>query len=202
MNTEAELLLHYFKNNQHVLNYLGIGIPDDLWQHIRALPDKKVKLKVYEEKPTGNRKNPRTQGGKVVRRVSSRGRSDKIEKRNRRKSNLQMRQEDERKRDSFLAGQAVAFGNAVISISKGPYPGYTGQEEVEKVMPKIPPPPLLMDKRAHPEMKATEKQIVRDFNDLSRQVNFYETTKKINFWVNKSDFFGSGEKAENFDYVR
>uniref|UniRef100_A0A0K0EVD0 Cation channel family protein n=1 Tax=Strongyloides venezuelensis TaxID=75913 RepID=A0A0K0EVD0_STRVS len=45
---EARMLMEYFQRRRPLLNYLGVGLSDQLWEQVNSLPPKTVRL-IYEE---------------------------------------------------------------------------------------------------------------------------------------------------------
>uniref|UniRef100_A0A0N5B7A9 INCENP_ARK-bind domain-containing protein n=1 Tax=Strongyloides papillosus TaxID=174720 RepID=A0A0N5B7A9_STREA len=48
MAKEARMLMEYFQRRRPLLNYLGVGLSDQLWEQVNSLPPKTVRL-IYEE---------------------------------------------------------------------------------------------------------------------------------------------------------
>ncbi|CEF71353.1 Hypothetical protein SRAE_X000068000 [Strongyloides ratti] len=56
MAKEAKMLMEYFQRRRPLLNYLGVGLSDQLWEQVNSLPPKIVRL-VYAEDIENNSQN-------------------------------------------------------------------------------------------------------------------------------------------------
>uniref|UniRef100_A0A0N5A736 ZM domain-containing protein n=1 Tax=Parastrongyloides trichosuri TaxID=131310 RepID=A0A0N5A736_PARTI len=54
MAIEAKMLMQYFQKRRPLLNFLGVGLSDQLWEQVNSLPSKTVKLVYLEEMGSSN----------------------------------------------------------------------------------------------------------------------------------------------------
>lgn len=73
MAREAKMLMEYFQKRRSLLNYLGVGLSDQLWEQVNSLPPKVVKLVYVDNLENTSQNVKQKEPSKLFKRLSVRG---------------------------------------------------------------------------------------------------------------------------------